>query len=132
MIEAVPKRKRVLKVEIEEVEMSLPQALADVAQRPAMYFLPIEYDVATAFLAGFNLACDGSLLGGFEEWILGKVRRDGNLGWSELALRLIFPEASSPREQLIQTGEQRRAVESLFKILDEFCREKAAQRRNGE
>lgn len=112
--------------------MSRPQALANVAQRPAMYFLPIEYDVATAFLAGFNLACDGSLLGGFHEWILRKVGRDGNLCWSELALRLIFPEARSPREQLIQSGEQKRAVESLFKILDQFCREKAAQRRNGE
>jgi hypothetical protein len=106
--------------------MALPHALQQMTKRPGMYLCPIEFDVAAAFIQGFDLASGGGVLVGFREWLVVKLGYGNNLAWSELVLRLAFPNAESPRQCLLQGGEQKRAVELLFRLLEEFWQEREA------
>jgi hypothetical protein len=100
--------------------MALPHALQQVTKRPGMYFSPVNYDTAAAFLQGFDVANSGAALTGFREWLVLRVGCGNNLAWSELVLRLAFPDAESPRKCLSQSGNQKQATELLFGLLDEF------------
>jgi hypothetical protein len=91
-----------------------------------MYLSLVEFDVAAAFIQGFDLASNGGALVGFREWLVVKLGYGNNLAWSESALRLAFPDAEAPRQCLLQSGEQKRAVELLFRLLEEFWQEREA------
>jgi hypothetical protein len=104
--------------------MPLPHLLQHVAKQPSMYFNPVEFDVAAAFLQGFDLANSGGVLVGFREWLVVKLGYGSNLIWSALALQLLFPESESPRQSLVDSGDQKRAVELLFGIVEEFWQER--------
>jgi hypothetical protein len=88
-----------------------------------MYFSPVEFDVAAALIQGFDLASNGGLLAGFREWLIVKLGYGNNLAWSALVLRLVFPDAESPR-QCLQSAEQKHVVALLFGLLEEFWQER--------
>ncbi len=106
--------------------MALPHALQEVIKRPGIYLYPVEFDVAAAFIQGFDVASSGGTLVGFREWLVVRLGYGNNLAWSESALRLAFPDAEFPRQCLLQSGEQKRAVELLFGLLEEFWQEREA------
>jgi hypothetical protein len=104
--------------------MTFPRDFEYVFQKPGMFFSPVEFDIAVAFIQGFDLANCGGVLVGFREWLVIRNGCGNNLAWPELALRLAFPDAESPRQQLVQSSNQKRAVELLFRLLGEFWRER--------
>jgi hypothetical protein len=70
------------------------------------------------------MASHGGLLAGFREWLIVKLGCGNNLSWCALVLELTFPDAESPRQQLLHNGSQERAVRSLFELLEEFWQER--------
>ncbi|HWY87735.1 MAG TPA: hypothetical protein VNX28_13470 [Gemmataceae bacterium] len=107
--------------------MSLPSLLENVKKRPGMYFPKVEFDVVAAFITGFNLAGNGGLLLGFRQWLIVKLGYGNNLAWDALVLRLTFPEIESSSTQLLaQSENQKRAVESLFGLIETFLEERDA------
>jgi hypothetical protein len=104
--------------------VSLPYLLQQVMQNPGMFFSPVEFDVASAFIQGVNLSSSGGVLVGFREALITKLGYGNNLIWSELALRLIFPGDECPRLRLVEGGNQKRAVQLLFELLEDFWRER--------
>lgn len=88
-----------------------------------MFFQPVEYDVATGFIYGFDTASNGGALVGFREWLLPRVGVGNNLAWSELVLYLAFPNAKSPRSQLCHET-QKSSVEFLINLLETFWQER--------
>jgi hypothetical protein len=104
--------------------MSLPDVLEHMKKRPGMYVAKVDFDSVAAFIAGFNLATNGGLLVGFREWLIVKLGYGNNLVWDALVLKLTFPEAESASNQLLQAEQQKRAVESLFQLLEAFLQEK--------
>jgi hypothetical protein len=106
--------------------MNSPSALKEIRSRPAMYFAPVDFDVAAAFVGGFDLASNGGALAGFEQWLIVRVGKGNNLAWSSLVLHLIFPESRSPRQQLAEIDDHTDTVDKLFRILDEFWTDREA------
>jgi hypothetical protein len=99
-------------------------AIENVMKYPGTFFSPVEYDVASAFLTGFDVATHGGLLVGFHEWLLPRVGGGDNQYWTELVLYLLFPGAPSPREHLARCKDQEQLVRSLFSLLEEFWLER--------
>jgi len=85
-----------------------------------MYLWGERYDVAVAFIDGFDLACEGGVLIGLREWLVPKVGSGNNIVWGGLVLDLAFPTAESPTAELEKDGGHKRAVEFLFALLREF------------
>jgi len=105
--------------------MPLPHVLEMVRRRPGMYLRSVEFDVAVAFVEGFDAATNHGLLVGFREWLVLRLNGGDNLSWSELLLMI------DPSERLgtpsAATGEAR--VAFLFATLEEFVAER--ERRGG-
>jgi hypothetical protein len=93
-----------------------------------LFFSPNEFDVAVAFLQGFNLAGGSGLLVGFHEWLVVRLGFGNNLVWCELVLHAIFPDDSSPRNRLQEAGMQEFAVNCLFALLAVFAEDKGSRR----
>jgi hypothetical protein len=92
--------------------MSLPPELANVGKRPSMYLRVNTYDVAVAFVDGYDFALSGGLLVGFREWLIVRVDGADNMAWTELVLLTLGdPEAQ---------GEQSELIKGLFRVLEEF------------
>jgi hypothetical protein len=108
--------------------MPFPQALERVRKSPGMYISPVEFDVMAAFLQGFHVATNGGLLQGFREWLVIKLDHGNNLAWSQLVLHLAFPETPSPEHCLVQNGGQQRAIDVLFRLVEEFWQAKESPR----
>src|SRR5436190_48179 len=106
--------------------MSLPTVLDHMRKQPGMYFPRVEFDLVAAFINGFNAAIHGGLLLGFRQWLIVRLGHGNNLPWDALVLRLTFPEAESLGGQLLQGDNQKRAVESLFDLLDAFLFEQGS------
>jgi hypothetical protein len=106
--------------------MALADQLAHVMRRPGMWFQPVGYDTAVAFLAGYDLACNGGVLVGFKEWLLPQLGYGSNRPWCVLARWLVMPPIRSKRQSLdAETAEaQRLAVERLFRLLEDFLKER--------
>src|SRR2546426_1003256 len=100
--------------------MALPQPLEHFMKRPGMYVSPVEFAVVAGFLQGLHVAT--GVLTGFREWLVVKLGYGNNLAWPALALRLIFPDAESPGQELLQDAAQRQAVESCSRSLKSFGR----------
>ena len=104
--------------------MILPYDLDEVRRRPSMYLPNASFDVSVAYLMGIDAGRHGEFLKGFHEWLVPIVKYGNNLAWSELVLRITFPEAEDPRSQLLQCSDQRHVLDSLFLCLENFLAEK--------
>jgi len=124
--------------------MKYRELFTAIHQRPGMWGLDGSYGQFCAFLLGCDEGTSQSLLTGFQEWLLMQFHGDHrptNVHWSGLVLWLAFPECrrSSPlwadptiavyeldlppgtrTEPSDTNGNARRAVDMLFRLLDEF------------
>jgi len=100
--------------------MPLPHVLERVRKCPGMYLRCVQFDVAVAFVDGFDLATNGGLLVGFREWLIVRLNAGDNLAWSELILTIDQSErAGDP-----STATEEARVAFLFSTLDEFLTER--------
>ena len=100
--------------------MSLPYDLDEVRHRPSMYLPSPHFDVAAAYVMGIDAACNGGFLEGFREWLIPMVNSGNNLAWTELVLRIAFPQTNNPRDLIHQSSDSAIAIECLFHCLEEF------------
>lgn len=127
-----------------EERLNYRELFTAIHQRPGMWGLDGSYGQFCAFLLGCNEGTSQALLTGFDEWLRMRFQgkhRPTNVAWPGLILWLAFPEnwRSTPLwadptvalyELAIPRGTQtdpfetndeaRRAVEMLFRLLDEF------------
>lgn len=85
-----------------------------------MYLRSVEFDVAVAFVDGFDAATSHGLLVGFREWLVLRLNDGNNLSWSELLLLIDQSERSGTPSAA--TEEER--VAFLFATLEEFVAER--------
>ncbi len=104
--------------------MALPQPLAQFFRSPDMYVPKPEFDVAAGFLQGFDAACGGRVLEGFTEWLVQKIGYGNNLGWTELFLRLAFPDFTAPRTQCLPTADQKQLVNLLAETFSSYWKDR--------
>lgn len=79
------------------------------------------YATISALMAGYDLATSGGALAGFREWLIPRVGGRNNLGWPELALFVVFPEAVDPEEVLSSRPDgDSRAREGLLALMELF------------
>jgi hypothetical protein len=91
-----------------------------VRTRTGMY-IDGTYAAATAFILGYDLACEGGVCLGFREWLVMRVGRGSNLHWSGLVPHVAFPSSGNPQEAVLASAEtQRHAIDTLFSLLAEF------------
>jgi hypothetical protein len=93
---------------------------------PGMYVPNENFDSIVSFMIGFDSARDGGPLVGFREWLIVRVGSGDTLHWPALILRLIFPEAASPRAELFQQENQVIAIRAMTTIYEEFWQERNA------
>jgi hypothetical protein len=105
--------------------MKLPDVLLHALERSGMFFQPAEFDVAAAFLEGFDTAVNDGALIGFREWLIIKLGYGNNLGWPRLVLYLAFPDTKEPQRQL-STAEQKTAMIAMRDLLKEFAQDREA------
>ena len=90
-----------------------------VRECPGMFFHRIDFDIAASFVHGFDAACCGGILRGFNEWLIPRLGYGCNLAWSEVALHFIMKDVKDPRKHLSQSNHEI-IVDSLFELLQEF------------
>ena len=100
--------------------MNTPVELQHALSRPSMFVPAVEFDVLAAFILGFDAASNGGAVVGLREWLVVQVGGCDNLAWTELVLRLAFPDAESPRQKLLDQANQQQAVERLVALLNAF------------
>jgi hypothetical protein len=88
-----------------------------------MWLPTVTFDVTAAYVLGINCASYGGLLSGFREWLIVKCDWRNNLAWTELVLRIAFPDTDDPRALLKSEDHDRHARETLFELLDAFFAE---------
>jgi hypothetical protein len=99
--------------------MPIPRTLLHFFKRPTMHIPRLDYNSAVSFLLGFDSAREGEILAGFREWLIVKLGYGNNLAWSELVLRLAYPEPGARPCELPAT-DQERLVGLLFATIEEF------------
>ncbi|MFJ7258175.1 hypothetical protein ACIQWV_37985 [Streptomyces sp. NPDC098085] len=87
-------------------------------RRPGMFVARVSFETVTGFLTGYDVAAEGALLDGFQEWLATKLGSGGNLVWWALVVHLAFPDGR-PAEPWSHEDDQQ-AVRQLFRLLDEF------------
>jgi hypothetical protein len=102
--------------------MTLPVALEEVRKAPGMFLIPVSYETAVAFLIGYDIALAGGPLCGFREWLVLRVGGWDNLVWSALVEKLLGEAGLVERKQTLEG--QKKAVEFLFSLLEEFMAER--------
>ncbi|MFD5572920.1 hypothetical protein [Streptomyces cadmiisoli] len=113
-------RKRVRQVE------SHQRFWESFTKRTGMYVGRVTYDAVTAYLHGYDHACDGALLNGLREWLAQTHRAGQNLVWHAQVVQVVFPEGR-PVEPWSE-DEHRQAVTGLFALLEEFFEHLASRR----
>jgi hypothetical protein len=88
------------------------------SKRPGMYVGRITYEGVTAYLTGYDHACDGLLLTGLRQWLADTHHVGENLVWPAQVVQVVFPEGR-PAEPWSK-DEHRRAVDGLFALLERF------------
>ncbi|MCO5996144.1 hypothetical protein [Actinoallomurus rhizosphaericola] len=107
------------------MEFRLDELLSAVRSRPQMFHLSGSYDGYVAFLTGVDLGNAGGVLRGFTEWLSVRWGHPTSLGWPALVRRIALgvgadeelPPTQSPEEE-------RRAVEALFRLLEEYLEQR--------
>jgi hypothetical protein len=92
----------------------------NVRHRTEMYVSKQTYAIVAAFVQGYDMAYEGGVLNGFKEWLVLRLQKGSNLGWSALVLDIAFPNACDPEESLGTPESERLAIETLFDLLAEF------------
>ncbi|MDJ0347689.1 hypothetical protein QMK19_41475, partial [Streptomyces sp. H10-C2] len=87
-------------------------------RRPGMFVARLSFETVTGFLTGYDVAAEGALLNGFQEWLAAKLGSGWNLVWWALVVELAFPDGR-PAKPWSHEDEQH-AVGGLFRLLDEF------------
>jgi len=100
--------------------MPLPHAVEMVRRHPGMYLRRVDFDVAVAFVQGFDAATSGGLLVGFREWLVLRLNDGHNLSWPELLLKIHQSEGSGTPS----TSVEETRVSFLFSTLEEFVAER--------
>jgi hypothetical protein len=108
--------------------MAFTQRLGEIQRQVELLFFPLDFNRTVAYLQGYNVASNGGLFLGFDEWLVVEVGYGNNLMWYELVLKLAFPDLLSPRAHLNELGMQERAVKSLFNLLVAFHQERESHR----
>lgn len=86
---------------------------------PEMYLLRADFSSISAYVSGYDMACEGGALVGFHEWLALKAQHGANWGWPSLVLHIAglshttAPERGSP--------EDARAVAAFFALYEEFA-----------
>ena len=97
--------------------MALPEPLRTLCKHPGMYMGQSSYHGVTAAITGFDLACHGGLLNGFQEWLALRLDGFNNIGWPGLVLQITFGDEWAA----VETPEgQRKAIDRLVCLFDEF------------
>jgi hypothetical protein len=97
------------------------QFLENFHRRPGMFIPWVKYQSIVAFVTGFDAACDGGPLTGFEEWLIPRAGQGNNLAWPGLVLHIAFPDASDPSHVVSSTPEtEKHAIDVLFRTIFEF------------
>ncbi|MFD0560395.1 hypothetical protein FB566_4400 [Stackebrandtia endophytica] len=89
---------------------------------PGGYGVDGSFGQVAAFISGLDAAKDEYLLEGFREWLIVKVGFGSNLGWSILALHVIFPGRSKMHPSGFSEDESKYAGEMLIDLLLEFLK----------
>ncbi|MFG1777542.1 hypothetical protein ACGFIR_24310 [Micromonospora sp. NPDC049051] len=106
--------------------MDYRKLFADVHRRPGMFGLDGSFHDFTVFIRGCEAGNDWQLLAGFREWLVARCGSGDNLVWEALILWQAFRDGPPRREELQTDPElDRVAVETLFRLLDEFLRLRA-------
>jgi hypothetical protein len=92
-----------------------------------MYGLDGSFGQLVAFVVGLNAGNDSKLLTGFRESLVVRFDDGDNLSWPALVLRLAFPDETGAalHSRLVEPDRNRHAVETLFRLLDEFLARRA-------
>jgi len=85
-----------------------------------MFVANVDYDSVVAFLIGYDAALSNCHLLGFHEWLVLEVSYGSNLSWSEVVLKIAFPESDIPRQQLCDSRTHQHAIKSLSECLGRF------------
>jgi len=92
--------------------MALPPPLEHVRKYPGMWFHPVTFETAAAFIQGFDAALSEGLLVGFREWLIVRLNGPNDLTWPPMVLMALEDPRADSTPQLL--------VERMFAILDEF------------
>lgn len=92
----------------------------NVRERTGMYFVEQTYASVSAFVLGFDAACEGGVLTGFREWLVMRVGTGSNLSWPALVLHAAFPDERNPQGAVKGAPAQRKAIDTLFDLIAEF------------
>jgi hypothetical protein len=84
--------------------------------RTGMFVSSQTYDAVAAFVMGFEAATEGGALHGFQPWLALKRGGGFNLHWTGYVLLEAFPDGREPTTP----AEHRRAIDTLFDLIDEF------------
>ncbi len=98
--------------------MNNRELLTLVRLRPGMYGLDGSFTHFCIFVEGWDTGTSWSLLAGFREWLIVRVNGGDNLVWAALVLRIAFP--SGKHVDSLDTNDNAVAVDTLFRLLDEF------------
>jgi len=100
-----------------------------IRQRPGMFLSDEKYEEAAALVFGYDLACEGGVLAGFQEWLVMKLGKGANQHWSALVCNIAFPHETDPQEAARATKDTNRlAIETLFNLIAEFDNIRRASR----
>lgn len=95
--------------------------LEGIRRRPGAYGLDGSYRLFTTYIAGFHAGSGHTVLEGFREWLIVRVRGGDNLVWEALVLMPAFP-GETGRSPFVRMDDERNAVAVgvLFASLDRF------------
>jgi len=99
--------------------MGLPEVLTNFRMRPGMYITSVTYDVAVAFVQGYDAATGGGLLTGLREWLIVALGDGNNLAWPGLIRMLAGRQPASKAP-----CDDKALIEFLLSTLDSFLRER--------
>jgi hypothetical protein len=94
---------------------------SDIHDRPGMWGLDGSFGQFCALITGIDAGNDWLWLTGFREWLVVRADTGNNLTWPGLVLRLAFPDVDAGRRELLaEPDNNKRAVDTLFTLLDTF------------
>jgi hypothetical protein len=95
---------------------------ADVRHHTESWVQPATFEVVTAFVQGYDAACEFGVLSGFREWLIVRARSDRtNFVWDAYVLSIAFPKVHLPCWEALTTEEaHRHAIDTMFALIEEF------------
>ncbi|MFD9219524.1 hypothetical protein ACFWDI_05725 [Streptomyces sp. NPDC060064] len=101
--------------------MDFQELFRTARERPKMLGLDGSYVTVAAFVNGCDAGNSWRLLDGFAEWLAAELGEGTNLSWQALILRYALPNGPRPSPTSpLSARDNSRAVETLFRLLDEY------------